>query len=116
MFAYAEALIELRIDPQFGAAPQPHAREERRVGRLAALTAMRQAVGPLKRRSDCGVALPNQRRLAVKIQPVLVRRRRRLGDHRQCVYRHHIVAELIIQAGAYLLQRKIGIEPLRATE
>ena len=52
----------------------------------------------------------------MKIHPVVFRHGRRLGDNRQCVYRQHIVAELIVQAGAHLVQHKIGIDPLHAAE
>ena len=111
-----KALIDLGIEPGLGALPQTHAGEQRCIRGLAGLAAARQAELSLIRRADGGIALPEKRGLAVKINPVDVRRRRRLGDHRQCAGRQRIVAELIIQAGAQFLQLEVGIDPLRAAE
>ena len=114
--ADAEALIDFRIEPEFGALPQPHAGEQRGVRRLAALAAMRQAVGTLIGRSDRRVALPREGGLAVEIDQVQVGCRLPLGDDRPRVRRRGIVAELIVQTGAHLLHRKVGIEVLRAAK
>ena len=111
-----ESLIDLRVDPQFGALPQAHAGKERHVRGLAALAAAGRLLAPLIGRSDCRIALPNECGLTVKVDVVQIRRGRRLGDHGQRVRRQRIVAELIVHAGAHLLQRKIGIEPLGAGE
>jgi hypothetical protein len=73
----SEALIDLRIDPQFGAFPQPRTGIERDVSGLATLPAMRQAVGALKGGADRGIALPDKRGLAVETKVVHVLRGRR---------------------------------------
>ena len=114
--ADAEALIDFRIEPEFGAFPQSQTGEQRGVRRLAGLSAMRQAVGTLIGRSDSRVALPGEGGLAVEIDQVQVGCRWPFGNDRPCVRRCSIVAELIVQTGAHLLHRKVGIEVLGAAK
>ena len=107
-----KSLIDLRIDPQLGALPQPHADIERGVPGLAALTAAGQAVGSLIGRAEGRIALFEERGLAVKVEGVRIRRGRRLVTSAACAG-ERVVAELIVQAGAQFVQREVGIDPLR---
>ena len=116
MFGDPKSLIDLRVDPQLRALPQPHAGIERRVRSLASLPAAGQAVRPLIGRAEGRIGLFEERGLAMKVDGVRLRRRRRLGDHRRRVCRQHIVAELIVHTGAQFLQSEVGIDPLGAGE
>jgi hypothetical protein len=51
-----------------------------------------------------------------EIDQVQVGCRWRFGHDRPCVRRRGIVAELIVQTGAHLLHRKVGIEVLGAAK
>ena len=77
---------------------------------------MRQAVGTLIGRSDCRIALPDEGGLTVEVDQVQVGCRLPLDHDRPRVRRRGIVAELIVQTGAHLLHRKVGIEVLRAAK
>ncbi len=103
-----ETLIDLRIEPQFGALPQPHAGIKRRIVGLATLARCGQTVGPLVGRSHCRVALPDKRGLAVQAKPIQIR-----DPWRHCCpARRRRSAEPVIQTGAQLLQCEIRGEAL----
>ena len=108
-----KSLVDFRIDPKLGALPQPHAGIKRGVPGLAALSAAGQTVGALIGRPECGIGLLEERGLTVEVNVIWVRRRGCLQNHwRRC----RGAAELIVQAGAQLLHREIGIDPLRPAD
>src|SRR5262249_57573806 len=74
------ALVDLRIDPQFGPLPQPQAGIERDVDGLAALAAAGKAIGALVGRSHSWIRLPDERGLPVYVEAILRRR-----EHERCV-------------------------------
>ena len=103
------ALIDLGVDPQFGALPQPQAGKERDIHGLSALSAAGQAVAARIGRPHRGVALLDEGGLGVKVDVVRIRLCRRCRIlFRGCA----IGTEPIVQAHAQLLLRKIGIKPL----
>jgi len=102
-----EAHIDLGNEPEFGALPQSQPRIERRVGDLTRPRDTRQAICAFVGRSECGIPLRTERRLAVEIDDIRVERRRRFYGSRAC----H-VSEAIVQAHTQSLQGEIGIIPL----
>lgn len=71
-------LINFRVHPQFGSAPEPHARIERGVRGLPALSATRQTVSAHIGRPESRIGLLDESHLAVKVDVVQIRRGWRL--------------------------------------
>jgi hypothetical protein len=67
----AEALIEFRIDPYFGALPQPDAGINRGVEGFGALSAAREALKAHEGRPERGVGQPGKRGLTVNVEAVI---------------------------------------------
>ena len=108
--AQSKTLIDLRIDPEFGALPQFGADEIHDVPALAALVwieAVRPEIGRVKRR----IVLLDESGLAVQREAVELERGNSLGED---IGIDAVVAELVVEADAHGLQRQIGIEALRA--
>ncbi len=107
--AETEALVDFRVDPQFGTGPQPHAEIGRAVPRLAALV-RNKAIGPGIRRVERGRVLLEKRSLRVDREIVSDQGRRlyaRVGSLRL------IAVEAIVEAEAHFVQHQIGVENLR---
>ena len=102
--ADAEALVDLRVDPQFRASPQTKTGIERGVGNLAGLAAMRQAVLSLIERADGGIALYGGGHLAMDGDVVRVDQGRRFGILRRSF---RIVIELVVYAKPHFIQREV---------
>ena len=99
-------LVDFRVEPDFGALPQPDAGIERGVDGLAPLPAGGQTVGAFVRRSDRRIGLPDERGLAVHVDAIL--RRRKPGGSN--VARLLIGAGAIVRGQAQFLQRQVGLE------
>src|SRR4029077_20320569 len=111
--AQAEALIDFRIDPDFGTPPQPKAEIGGGVPALAALVGietMRTEIGTAERK---GILL-KKRRLAVAGENVGFERRGRGGVGRFGGGVRRIAIKPVVEAEAQLAQCQVGREALRA--
>ena len=107
------ALIDLGVEPEFRALPQPDAGEQREVERFPRVACRRKTILAQKWRSDVGVALVHKRTLTVQAKVVRLGCRPSLSDDRRND-RSGVVAELVVQTEAQFLELKIGAHRLRS--